>query len=271
MTVTWVLESNVFDEACFDRMVAHAEARGIPYHVVRVIPFAHEIDGPVPQIDGPCVVYGSIGIQKLAKTHGWRPGVFGGADIHSEGMVCNSLKDLYLNSDAVFLKMSMVERFLAATVLAHPEGRQDIFIKPDSDTKEFAGAVISADGFDRWYKWMIDIGYLTDNDFEVAISEPKDIGVEWRTVVVDGKISDCCIYKQYQKVMPQRHILPEVEALIYAAHERYAPAPVYVIDIAQVGDEFKVIEYNTFNSAGLYALDVARIMDDVNAYVMKHA
>jgi hypothetical protein len=40
-----------------------------------------------------------------------------------------------------------------------------------------------------------------------------------------------------------------------------------VIDIAQVGNEYKVIEYNTFNSAGLYACDVAKIINDINKLV----
>jgi hypothetical protein len=72
-------------------------------------------------------------------------------------------------------------------------------------------------------------------------------------------------------VKPERHIIPEVEELVMQAHAKFQPAAVYVIDIAQVTIDgemsYKVIEYNTFNSAGLYACDVGRIIDDVNAYV----
>lgn len=44
---------------------------------------------------------------------------------------------------------------------------------------------------------------------------------------------------------------------------------VYVVDVCQVGDGFKIVEYNTFNSASLYDCDVAKIIDDVNEFVEK--
>jgi hypothetical protein len=50
MTVTWILESNVFAETCFDRMVAHLQGNSIPHHIIRVIPFLHEIEGKVPDV-----------------------------------------------------------------------------------------------------------------------------------------------------------------------------------------------------------------------------
>ncbi len=53
------------------------------------------------------------------------------------------------------------------------------------------------------------------------------------------------------------------------------PAQVYVIDVAQVrqGDDwtYKVIEYNSFNSAGFYACDVPAIIDAVNALLSQPA
>jgi hypothetical protein len=256
--VTWILESNVFAEVCFDEMVNHFKVRGIPYHVVRIIPFLHEIDGPTPYVTGPVVVYGSIGTQKLAEANGWRPGVFA---IPTEAETQAALGDLYLNADLVRMNISQVSEYLRTS--------QDntVFIKPDTDTKEFAGQVIDRETFDEWYDGMVDSGYLTGNDFPVVLSTPKKLGCEWRVVVVNGEISSSSLYRQYGIVKPERHIIPEVEAIVMAAHERFQPADVYVIDIAQLGDEFKVIEYNTFNSAGLYACSVIDIIDDINDFI----
>lgn len=251
---SWVIESNIFAEKCFDEMVEHLKTTGTKYEVVRIIPFIHEIEGRVPTLENPVVVYGSIGIQKLAQTHGWVPGVW---QAPTEVEVKDQLGELYLNHDLERMLMSEVSQYLASR-------DHDVFIKPDTDTKEFAGQIISSASFDEWYAGMKESGYLTDNDFPVVISTPKKLGCEWRVVVVDGKISSSSLYRQYQMVKAERHIIPEVEECVMAAHAIYQPAAVYVIDICQLGDEFKVIEYNTFNSAGLYECDVKSIIDDIN-------
>lgn len=259
MAVTWILESNVFAETCFDEMMDHLKERGLTHHVVRIIPFIHEIDGKTPVVDGPCVVYGSIGVQKLAARHGWTPGVF---PIPTEVEAQDALGDLYLNVDAVRMNISEVNAYLA-----NREGT--VFIKPDTDTKEFAGQVIDAPVFGTWYDGMVDSGYLDGNDFPVVISTPKKLGCEWRVVVVDGKIVTSSLYRQYQMVKAERNIIPEVEAIVMEAHRRFQPADAYVIDVAQVGDDYRIIEYNTINSAGLYDCDARAVIDAVTAFVEK--
>ncbi len=269
--VSWVLERNVFSEKCFDSMIEHFNAKSIPYAIVSVVPFIHEIDGEVPAMASPVVVYGSIGIQKMAKKHAWEPGIFGDAEAFSEAEAARHLQSLYLNYGQmrVAIKTLGDNTELYAGLLAGTKGQPatKFFIKPNTDTKEFAGQVVDVASFKEWYAGMLQSGYLEDNDFEVVISQPKKLGCEWRVVVVDGEISDASIYRQYGIVKPQRHIIPEVAEVVAKAHMRYQPAPIYVIDIAEVGDDFKVIEYNTFNSAGLYACDVGKIIDDINAYL----
>lgn len=275
MTATWILESNVFAEVCFDEMVAHFKAKEIPHHVVRIIPFIHEIEGKKPIAEGPVVVYGSIGVQKLSNREGWVPGVFGDPKAFSEAEAERKLSDLYLNwgqFKTTIKKLGGETAAFSRLLGGLGEPVEEFFIKPNTDTKEFAGMVIKVDEFDEWYGGMVESGYLDDNDFGVVISRPKKLGCEWRVVVVDGKISTASLYRQYQRVMPERGLIPEVEAVVMEAHALYQPAPVYVIDVAQVMNAegewlYKVIEYNTFNSAGLYACDVTKVIDDINALV----
>jgi hypothetical protein len=277
MTVTWVLESNVFAEECFDSMVGHFRASQIPYHVVRVIPFVHEIEGKVPEITGPCVVYGSIGIQKLARKHGWTPGVFGDVEVFSEKEAARHLTSLYLNWDQYRVGIKEfgddLERWSHKLNGLCGEPIEEFFIKPDTDTKEFAGTVMRVDEFAKWYANMISIGYLETNDFDVVVSRPKKLGCEWRVVVVDGRIVESSIYRQYQTVRPERGIIPQVEEVVMAAHRLFVPAPAYVIDVAQVwtdaGYDYRVIEYNTLNSAGLYACRPGPIINAINEMLEK--
>ena len=263
MAVTWIIERDVFAVACFDEMLAHLKRRGLPHHVVRMIPFIHDIDGVVPQVSGPVVVYGSIGVQKLAAAQGWKPGVFASADFSTTAY--QALGDLFLNADAVSMPLSGVAAWLSTYA------GEDFFIKPNGDTKEFAGAVMSKRAFADWDAKMRDIRYLEESDFEVIVSQSKKLGCEWRVIVVDGKIVTASLYRQYGMVKAERHIIPPVEAAVYEAHRRFAPAPAYVVDIAQEGDDYRVVEYNTLNSAGFYDCDVGAIIDAVTAMVEKQA
>lgn len=42
---------------------------------------------------------------------------------------------------------------------------------------------------------------------------------------------------------------------------------VFVIDIAEIEAGLKVVEYNTFNTAELYACDLAAVAEAVSTYV----
>ena len=262
MKVTWVVEKNVFSEVCFDNMIRHFKDNSIPYHVVKVVPFIHEIDGKVPEIDGKCVVYGSIGTQKLAIKHGWTPGVWTN-DQFSEKVITRKLGTSALNHRSDYIKLSEVPAWLGGNDV------DEFFIKPNTDTKEFAGEVQHRDSFMFWYKNMMDIGYLETNDFEVMVSNPKKMGMEWRLVMVNGKVCECSIYKQYQIVKSERQMNPDVCRFAELCADVHSPADVFVMDIADTENGLKVIEYNTFNSAGLYACDVSNIIDTINKFLQE--
>lgn len=266
---TWVLETNVFSEKCFDEMIAHFKAAGIPYETVRIIPFVHEVDGKKPVIEpgGNVVAYGSLGIQKLCHREGWAPGVWYDPATFNYQAYTNALGDLLLNHDMTRMPLSEMPSYLEG-LPARP-----VFIKPNGDTKEFAGAVMHPPEAESWIAQMRETGYIDEADFDIIVAPVKTLGCEWRAVVVDGAIASCSLYRQWNTVRPERNIIPEVEAVIRQAHVIYQPADVYVIDIAQVdvdGDwQYKVIEYNTFNSAGLYDCDVVAIIDAINEMVMR--
>jgi hypothetical protein len=263
--VTWILERNVFSEECFDQMIKHFKQNDIPYHIVTVIPFEHTIEGKVPHVNGPVVVYGSIGTQKLAIQHGWFPGVWTN-DGFNEKVVIHKLARQALNYGAGYCKLSEVPDYLTL-ISASPEFK--FFIKPNTDTKEFAGTTITLDNFASWYQNMLNIGYLETDDFEVMIALPRHIGMEFRLVMIDGKVCECSIYRQYQIIKSERFEDKELFRYAEAMAKLHSPADVFVMDIANTAEGFKVVEYNTFNSAGLYKCHVGNIIDSINKHVEK--
>lgn len=263
--VRWVIEENVFSEKCFFEMVDHLNKHAIPYERIKIIPFIHEIDGRKPMThEGPTVVYGSLGVQKVSKQQGWAPGVFGEPEAFQMDVYRDKLGDLFLNDDLEYMLMSDVEDYM------YLKQMDRAFIKPRGDQKEFAGIVISRDLFREWYDNMISIGYLDNNDFEVVVSDVKELGCEWRLVVVGGVVVASSLYRQYQSVKPEEHWHQPVLDVAYDAIAKYQPAEVFILDIGQHGDEYKVIEYNNFNSAGFYDCNVPAIIDAVNTHVLRN-
>jgi hypothetical protein len=58
-----------------------------------------------------------------------------------------------------------------------------------------------------------------------------------------------------------------VVAFAGAMAARYAPAPVFVLDVGETEAGLRVVETNCFNSAGWYACDAAAIVRRVTAFV----
>ena len=202
MRVTWVLESNVFSERCFDEMVDHLRRHEYPFHIVQIIPFSHELVGPTPIVEGPCVAYGSLGVQKLATSQGWKPGVWTN-DGFASTTYASRLGGLFLNHGLVKCRFSDVP----AKVRALDWGT--FFIKPDSDGKAFAGTLVDWAEMDDWVDTLRGSGLLTENDFDVVLAQPKSLGREWRTVVVGGQVAAFSLYRRYQRVWTDRSIEPE--------------------------------------------------------------
>ncbi len=258
----WILEQNVFSERIYNDLVLALKVAGNTLSTVRVIPFVHEIDGKIPKIptNTPVVVYGSIGSQVLAQKHNWIPGVWTGPHFNSANYKIR-LGDLYLNSDGFVCKMSDLNK------LQVPLGTETIFIRPNEDTKQFAGEVLSRSSLVEWYQKLKAIGYLDDNDFDIFVAPTKFISDEYRIVVVNGQIASWSGYKKQGRTEMYGGIPSGALKTAKLAIERYQPAPVFVIDVAKTMVDYKVIEYNTFNSAGLYACNVKSVVQRINEYL----
>lgn len=257
---TWVLESNIFSERCFDEMMKHLKAGGYDHHVLRIIPFSHEVVGDLPKVEGPCVVYGSLGIQKLASSQGWRPGVWTNDDFSSTAYAAG-LGDRFLNHRHATCRLSEV------TAKVEQLQWSEFFIKPNSDGKAFPGSVVEVAEISNWVEQLTCSDLLAENDVEVVLAEPRSIGREWRTVVVDGQVVAFSLYRNFRQLWTERSIDPEALQTVEDAASCFSPAEVFVVDVCETDLGMKIIEYNTFNSAGLYDCDVVAVIDSISSFV----
>jgi hypothetical protein len=259
--VTWVLERSSHEHRIDvnQKIIERVEQTGHKWVEINIVPFERSVVGGDPVVGGPVVAYGSTAIRDVVQRNRWAPGIWDVEGVR-ESHVAAALGGLYMNAD-----LRVVPAAQAAQV-ALEQGWEYFFVKPDTDDKEFPGTVTDPEKYPFFIEALI-ANMWDKHDFNVCLSSIKQIGIEWRLPVVAGRVVDYSIYRQWRKVMPSREIYQEVLDVAAEAIRLHNPAPAYVIDIGQVDGELKVIEYNGFNSAGLYACNIANVIDAINQMV----
>ena len=106
------------------------------------------------------------------------------------------------------------------------------------------------------------------DDLDVHVSSIKKIMSETRFFVLDGQIIGASKYALGLYMVGNMSVAPAVSAF---AAEMVAKAPgTYVLDIAMVDEGPKVIEVNTFNSSGLFGIDLYAFATSVISYMEKN-
>lgn len=259
--VTWVVQRYSNDESrIFNRSIKPV-LKGTKHdvHEVNVVPISRAVEGGDPVITGPVVAYGSTAMHFVSRRNNWAPGVWL-SEGFTEANTQAALGELCLNAEMFTCPVREVERH------ASERNLEFFFIKPNTGNKEFAGTVADAKRFSGWIDTILSQGWINKN-FDVCVSPVQYVENEWRLPVVDGKIVDYSAYIQERRLKPERKVLDAVLDIAKDAIERHNPAPAYVIDVGQVGNEFKIVEYNGFNCAGMYQCDVQNVVGAVNDYV----
>lgn len=145
-----------------------------------------------------------------------------------------------------------------------------IFIRPDDGNKTFSGQLLDLQDFERFINNNI-VCNAKDEDL-IVVSTPKNIISEYRFIVTDKKqiLGKSC-YKFNQKLTTVPGA-PEgatniVRKILDVGHY---PARVFAIDIVEDEDRnYWLMEFNSFNSCGLYAADKTTIVKEVSAIAME--
>lgn len=249
----WVVQSNVFNEARYQDVLATLERGGIEHTCVKVIPFSAEME-PEPDVRNPIAVIGSYSLVKAAHRRGWGPGVF-----YSDQIAFPVYAEVYgrdlLNHDARVCRFGEVRL------------TERCFLRPTDDSKDFSGIVMDPARFDEWRERVCAIeGYATITaDTEVVVAPVKEIHAEYRFFVVEGRIVTGSRYRLGDRLAESAEIPPVVmqAAERYVAH--WQPDRAFVIDLAVTPDGIKVIEFNNINASGWYHADVSKVIQAIDA------
>lgn len=136
------------------------------------------------------------------------------------------------------------------------------YIRPADGFKSFAGQV-----FPSKEKFMEEYNYLTKNlnfsDDLMCVTAPiKKIDREWRTVFVDNKFVDGCLYMQGHDFVEVENKIPEYVvkfASDIARTDYFLNIYDFVIDICESNGSLFLLEINSFNSSSFYGCNLDKI------------
>jgi hypothetical protein len=256
---TWVLQSNFLN---IDQMTHFAVAlrdQGIPFVDVAVIPFSDDFVTPIDVQDSRIVPYGSTSLIKNAMRKGWSGVYFNDATFDARAW--NQNRTDMLNQDAEFMTVNE-----AAEKFASKPEDEVYFIRPVKDLKQFNGTVTDSKEISRWMNSVESGNFSFDGDTVVAISSPKEILMEWRHFVVDGKIVTSGSYRFKGMRLVRRELdratIDEAQQLA----DKWLPHETCVMDTALTADGVKVVEFNCLNGSGFYYHDIGALVKAVTEY-----
>ena len=248
----WVIQDSPYHEEGHYVLKQTLERLELPFTEVKIVPFSHEMQ-PDPVCTNPIIVMGSITLAKLAVERGWTPGTFTN-DNFSYAAYLDFYGEHMLNNDAVICQFGRVTESVPWN---------EFFIRPMLDMKQFGGMTMSFAAQQHWAESVAEIeakNYTTiDSRTMVVVAPLKDIAREYRFFIVDGKVVTGSQYKIGDRVVYNSQVDDSWDFAQKMA-DLWQPARAFVLDIALVDGNYKVIEVNCINSAGYYAADVSKLV-----------
>lgn len=249
----WVIQSNLGKEEDIQDLYNAVWSEGYRARLEKAIPFSEEVPD-VPN-DQRVIFYGATNwINEIYKRDKWYPGAF----FNPESIFTLWNEKYGKHSLNYGADITTLEQF------DETKYDEEIFVRPVSDQKEFAGTVIKSREIREWAdKLQTDVPDFAKTP--IVVAKTCGISNEWRLFMVDGKVSSGSRYRQHHKLSPSADIPHYVTVFAEERAMEYSPCPVFVMDIGQSANLY-VIEIGCFNSAGWYSSDIQKIVKDVSEY-----
>lgn len=262
--INWILQSNLTKPKVIEAIKLALTNSDETFQEITMVPFSYD----PPEVKYPNafnIVYGSSTLMLNAyKDKNLKRGLFYDPLKFSMSNYVNQWKTNLLNHDGQLIELGEIKNL-------NSKANQKWFIRPNDDEKGFSGALIE---FEKLNKWIADIAEYKLPDInpksKAWISTPKNIKKEWRLFVVDDKIISSSRYMKNGElnIDSTDNPTPMINFTLDRIKE-YRLNDVYVMDIAETENEYKIIECNCFNGTGFYDHDIGEIVSAINRFVRK--
>ncbi|MDJ1506930.1 ATP-grasp domain-containing protein [Xanthocytophaga agilis] len=255
-SLQWVVQRMLTDSNDIQKIRQACESVSIDFFEVDIIPFTDQL--PEFPLDKQSIFYGSTNFMNLVYAHPeLRKGLFLDKVAFTIENYLSKWQRYMLNSDA------LVVTFQELMAMPYNED-QLLFIRPNEDSKAFAGETRFFKDIADWYYRLTQIENINLSlDTKIIVGEPYNIKKEWRLWIVNKKVVAASQYREYFKLKKVEGCPQEVIAFAEQRCQEYTPHPIFVMDIGHCGDSLYIIECNCMNSAGFYKADIAQIIHSV--------
>jgi hypothetical protein len=263
MKAKWVIENSDLERKNWDKIADYVKEIG--HEVIRVSyrPFTCEKLETQYGDEDCVVVFGCLGlVRAVYSKHQWVPGVW--ADF--ENLKCSHYLSHWgkhsIHKKYCYLPWAEVNRQKDMLFDSFCDLKDQIFIRPDDNFKSFNGELVAPEHWDRFVR-NVEC-YLPNTHTMCMISKPSKLVNEWRFLIADGKVITGSEY------FDEAYDPKAAEFAGKVASEDYRPHPVYVMDICQTDDGvYHLLEIGSVNGAGLYYMDIPKVVDAVNKAAQK--
>jgi hypothetical protein len=270
MVALWVVDNQPAKRLALERETIVNVIRELGHAVVETIydpasgRFPTDLDS-VFAASRPMILRGSVGFAAWAHAH-WAisPGAFR-SELLRPSAYLPAYGEPALNSDAIIITYAEFD-----TRRAEFEKRLGgmLFVKPAEGGKLLSGTVLEPG------RSLFDAHYASHRrwselpaDFRLLLARVHTVFAEWRFVIAGANAVAGSQYKKGSVWESQRGAPEGAEALAdRVAKHPWRPADVFIADIAQTEEGFRLLELNTFGTAGLYDCDLKAIVQAVSAY-----
>jgi len=256
--VHWIIQENQGDSTGVQRLLQALEADG---HVAHLIRLSKSPDvPPIPDLPdaAPIVCHGQGFVTRALQHPRLKPGLFFDPATFRWEAFRLGWQEAILSSDGRVTTLSNARDSLRNGEVA--------FVRPDSDSKAFAGGVYDIAGLAAVTEGKAAVSESTP----VILASPLRIDAEWRFFVVDREVVGCSEYRRWGRPSSEGSVPQKAIELAFDLAQRWSPADVYCLDLASTRDRIGVVEANCFNASRFYAAVIERVLRAVNAYVLSH-
>jgi ATP-grasp domain, R2K clade family 3 len=258
--IQWVVQRNLTNPSDFEGLKNSCLKIGTKFIHLDIVPFTEEL----PNFDSSrnSIIYGSTIFNALAlKDKNLRNGLFFDEEIFSIENYIEKWGRHMLNYEA---SITTFEELIDS---AKYSPNKLLFIRPNDDSKSFAGEVKQYGEIVDWYK-KLEVFENTNlsTKSKIIVSEPYNIQYEWRLWIVNKKVIAASKYREYFNLKKERGCPTDVISFAEDRCEEYTPHNVFVMDICLCGDEYFVIECGCMNAAGFYKANIDDIVFGVTEY-----
>jgi hypothetical protein len=130
-----------------------------------------------------------------------------------------------------------------------------IFVRPDSNNKQFFGSPVFRSEFRRWKQHIEDMELDCPKDLLVLVAQPETILNEYRCLMYHNVYMTGSLYMvqhQYQTGKVPDNIIEYANTV---KGFEGLPNP-YILDLAETSEGIKILEIGSVHCCGLYGMDL---------------